>query len=260
MIKILETFSRNIQNIMPVFLISIIFYIVRKILLVYIYINNFSCKKLFDKTYRITYKSITNKKNILIVCGGGMIIDDCSDIILAKLLLPKLLDYNIITIKYTLYNKYSSAIDEIINALTKLNIDIFIANSFGAALLLDSLRYFDNNYKNKKMILISPMINFDLIPNQNKNRDVLNYYLLKNIINTFIDRPIKINFNNLPKSLIICSSDEIFYNDIVNSYNKLNNSSLHVLNNCTHSDIIIYGLFNKQSTKNTINKIINFIK
>jgi hypothetical protein len=157
-------------------------------------------------------------------------------------------------------NKYSLAVNEITDALSKLDIDLFIANSFGAALLLDSLNNFNDSYKNKKMILISPMINFNIKPNQNKNNDILNYYLLKKIINIFIDRTIQINFTNLPESLIICSTNEIFYNDIINFYNKLkkvNKTDLLILDNCIHSDIVVYGLFNKKSTIYTTNIIIS---
>ena len=114
-------------------------------------------------------------------------------------------------------------------------------------------------YKYKKLILISPCVNFNLLENGNKNKDIVNYNFAKYIFKKYIDKNLIVNSKILPKSLIITSSDELFVYDVIEFHKRLNNSELFILYNCTHSDIIHYGLINKKSVNQTLKVLLNFI-
>jgi hypothetical protein len=262
-LKVYEKILNLIQICYPVYLIYIISLIRRKLILNYLILNNFKYNKIFDSIYKISYNCY-GSKNIIIINGGGLIADDCADLVLSKLLLPNLNNYSIITIKYTLFNKFSKTVKEIIDSIKKIenlniSIDIFISDSIGSSLLLESLNYFGMKYKNTKLILISPCINFNLLENDNKNKDIINYDFCKYIFEKYIDKNFFVNKTILPKSLIITSSDELFYYDIIEFSKSLNNSELFVLYNCKHADIIHYGLINKKSVKETLKIILKFI-
>jgi hypothetical protein len=225
------------------------------------YFNNFHYKKLFNNIYLLYYKNISNK-NIVVLNGGGLITDDSADLKLGHLLL-KHIDYNIINIKYPLMPKnYNDALNEVIKSLyiliNNINIDVFISDSMGSSLLLHALDYMGPIFKNSKMIFISPLINFDLKPNSNMNKDFLDFNETKKILYKYKSNN-KIDYVNLPKSLIIAYSNEMFYFDIINFYKKLNNSKLLVEKDCTHADIIHYAFSNKKSVHKITDQIIKFI-
>lgn len=262
-IKVYEKLLNLIQLFYPIYIANKTSLIRRKLILEYLIINNFKYDRIVDSIYKISYNSNASK-NIIIVNGGGLIADDCSDLVLSKLLLPNLNDYSIITIKYTLLNKYSKTVEEVIDLIKiienlNISIDIFIGNSMGATLLLESLNYFGMKYKDKKLILISPCVNFNLLENGNKNKDIVNYNFAKYIFKKYIDKNLIVNSKILPKSLIITSSDELFVYDVIEFHKRLNNSELFILYNCTHSDIIHYGLINKKSVNQTLKVLLNFI-
>lgn len=262
-LKVYEKILNLIQLFYPIYLINKTSLIRRKIILDYLIINNFNYINIFDCIYKISY-NCNARKHIIIINGGGLIADDCGDLVLSKLLLPYLNNYSIITIKYKLLNKYSNTVDEVINAIKiienlNISIDMFISDSIGSSLLLESLNYFGMKYKNKKLILISPCVNFNLLENNNKNKDIINYNFCKYIFDKYIDKNFVVNQKILPKNLIIASSNELFEYDILEFYKTLNNSQLFILHNCTHADIIHYGLTNKNSVKQTLKIILNFI-
>jgi hypothetical protein len=263
--KIYDKLSYIIQKYFPLYLIYIIAYIRQKIILNYLVCTQINYNKLFDLTYAINYNNNITDKYIVIINGGGFISDDCAELILSKLLLPKLSDYNIITLKYSLLKNYSEICKEVINSLTKLtkmnlNLEVFVGDSLGGSLILECINHFGSLYKNKKKILISPCVNFNIQENINSNRDCIDFNLCKKLFDKYADKPININFN-LSNTLFIASNHEIFYFDIIDFYKKLNktNNKLLVLKNCKHVDIIHYGFTKKDSVIYTVNNIIDFI-
>jgi hypothetical protein len=80
------------------------------------------------------------------------------------------------------------------------------------------------------------------------------------IKNKYYDKNIIINYNLLPNILIICGSNEIFYDDIIDFHNKCKNSDLYCIKNGIHSEYILYGLFNLKKINKITDKIINFIE
>ena len=114
--------------------------------------------------------------------------------------------------------------------------------------------------KNTKMIFISPVVTFDLKINPNMDKDFLDFNSTKELLAKYNNNN-KIDYKNIPNSLIIVYSNEIFYFDIINFYKKLNNSKIIIEKDCEHVDIIHYGLTspNKKSVRNVTNHIINFI-
>jgi hypothetical protein len=255
-----------IQKYFPLYVIYIILLIKQKIYLNYLLSIQFNYIRLDDLIYLINYKNNQSDKYIVIINGGGFIADDCTDIILSKLLLPKLPKYNIITLKYSLCKNYSEIYQEVISSLTKLNemkynLEVFIGNSIGGSLLLDYMSHFGSLYKNKKKILISPCVNFDIKENKNIHEDCIDFNLCKTLFCKYADKQINIDYS-LSNTLVIVSDKEFFYYDIINFYNKLNNNNkLLVLKDCTHSDIIHYGFSNskKDSIIYTVNYIISSI-
>jgi hypothetical protein len=249
-----------LQIILPIYFIILICYIRKLILLI---VNKIPTIKLNNNVLVLSYnKKFT--KNILIINGGGLIIDDATDIIIANNILPYLKEYNIISIKYKLFNNYTDTLNEILNifaSLLNLNIEIFIGDSIGCTFLLDLFKIY-NQYINKKVIFISPIINYNISCNNNIKKDILNILFYNYIKNKYFNNVININYNTIPKIFIICSSNEIFYNDIIKFYNNIRNQKeLHVIKNGIHSEYICYGLTNLSKDNNIItNKIVKFVE
>jgi hypothetical protein len=121
-----------IQKYFPLYVIYIILLIKQKIYLNYLLSIQFNYIRLDDLIYLINYKNNQSDKYIVIINGGGFISDDCTEIVLSKLLLPKLPKYNVITLKYSLCKNYSEICQEVISSLTKLNerkynLEVFIS-------------------------------------------------------------------------------------------------------------------------------------
>ena len=281
---------RILQNILPLYFIIFLLYIKRAFVQIYINYKIFCfapyfrdpnytlcsiCKKI--KIIKLNKKIIIynyNKlnKSMLIINGGGLISIDLLDIVVIKNILPIMKNYNIIVIKYDLLNKYSETLKDIITTFEillryNINIDIFIGNSIGCTLLLDLFNVY-KQFKNKKLILISPIVNYDIKYNENVKKDIININFFNNIKNKYYDNIIDIDYDNLPNILIICSTNEIFYYDIINFYKKCKifrftskkKTEIYYIKNGIHSEYTTFGLFNNNKIKEITNRIIHFIK
>jgi acetyl esterase/lipase len=255
--------GKIIQKYTPLIILYILSWIRRELVKIYLKFFNFHYKKLFKNIYQISYQKIKSK-NIVVVNGGGLVVNDMADLKLSYLLLKKI-DYNIINIDYPLLpDTYEDALKSVIKSLylviNRIEIDVFISDSMGSSLLLHAFKYVGQYFNNKKMILISPLVNFDLKPNINIDKDFLDYSLTKKVLKKYNNKN-EIDYYNLPKSLVIAYTDEMFYFDIINFYKKLNNSKIIIGKNCKHADIIHYALSspNKKSVHNITNEIIKFI-
>ena len=257
-------FIQMLQIIFPIYIISFFFYIKKVIAKMYVKIKNknIKIKKITNKITIYNYKK-ENNKFIVIINGGGLIFDDITDLVIINNLLSKLNNYNIIVISYNLFNKISDTSKEVNNTFKVLlqynfNIEIFIGNSIGCTLLLELFKVY-KQFTDKKVILSSPIVNFNVTYNKKKNNDFINYNFYNYVKTKYFDYNISINYDNLPKSLIICGSNELFYYDIIDFHKKCKNSELYCIKNGVHSEYIIYGLLNLPEIKNISNKIINFI-
>lgn len=249
---------RVIQLMLPIYTYYIIFSIYKIFSTLYIKHKNIKILKLNEQI--IIYNYNKNNKSIVIINGGGLLFEDTTDHVIITNVLNKLPNNNIIVIKYNLFNKFSKTSKEVIdtfNLLLKynLNIEIFIGNSIGCSLLLELFKV-NKQFTDKKLILISPLVNFNLKYNKNINKDAISYDLYNYIKNLFYDREIEIDYNTLPKVFTICGSDEIFYYDIVDFNNKCKNSKLYVIDNGIHSEYIVYNFI---KVRKITNEIINFI-
>ena len=162
-----------------------------------------------------------------------------------------------------LLNKLSKTIEEVHNTFKILltynfNIEVFIGNSIGSILLLELFKTY-KQFTKKKVILISPIINYNIECNKNRKKDLINYDFYNYIKNKYYDKNIIIDYNSLPNTFIICSSNELFYYNIVNFHNKCKNSELYIMKNAIHSEYIIHGFSNSVKTNKITDKIINFI-
>ena len=259
-------FVQILQIILPVYLMYFILYIIKLVLLqIYIKNKNIKIKNLTDKITIYNYNK-NNTKSIVVINGGGLIFEDYTDIVIINNILPKLNNYNIIVIKYKLLNKLSKTIEEVHNTFKILltynfNIKVFIGNSIGATILLKLFKIY-KQFTKEKFILISPIVNYNVKYNKyNKyiKADLINYDFYNYINNKYYDKNIIIDYNSLPNTFIICSSNEIFYYDIVNFHNKCKNSKLYIIKNGCHSEYIMYGFSNSSEINNITDKIINFI-
>ena len=251
------------QKILPFYIICFILFL--RTILINIYIKykfNISVKNLTNKLIIYNYKK--NNKTIVIINGGGLFSDCCTDAIMVNNLLPKLINYNIVVIKYDLFTKYNKVIKDVIDNFKILltynfNIKVFIGNSIGATLILDLLNKF-KQFTKEKLILISPVVNYNIKYNKNFNKDYIDYNYYYFIKNKYFDNKIQIDYKSLPNTLIILGTDEIFYYDIINFYKKCKeNTEIYYIKNGGHSEYIIYGLCNMCKINNVTNKIINFI-
>jgi hypothetical protein len=207
---------------------------IRKIKLLYVkdkFINLYP-----NIDYYSNYYSNSNK-TILIINGGGFIMDDLFDILICDTLKKKYINYQILTIK-TLKNKsFSEIFEHLINTILQLkNINIvkIYSQSAGSALTLALTKYF----KLPEIILLSPLIcwNIDYLKNINNSKDFILGKTIINIINDF-------NFNiknyfrikNITKIKIICGSDEILLQDIKYFCKDNNIKDLIILPNKAHS-------------------------
>lgn len=255
-------YIRMLQYILPFYVIYFILYVKKLVATIYIQTKNIKIKKLTDKITIYNYDS--NNKSIVIVNGGGLIFDDVTDIIIINNILPKLNNYNIIVIKYDLFNKLSKTIEEVNNTFNLLltynfNIKVFIGNSIGSTILLDLFKI-HKQFTKEKLILISPVVNHNVEYNKNMNLDFINYDFYNFLKNEYYDTNINIDYDLLPNTFIICGGNEIFYYDIVDFHNKCKNSELYCIKNGVHSEYILYGLFNFYETNKITNKIISFIE
>lgn len=256
--NIINFYYRVIQLVLPIYTYYIIFTIYKIFSTLYIKYKNIKILKLNKKI--IIYNYNKNNKSIVVINGGGLIFEDTTDHIISTKILNKLPNYNIIVIKYNLFDKFSKTSKEVndtFNSLLKynFNIEVFIGNSIGCTLLVELFKI-NKQFTNKKLILISPLVKFDLKYNNNMNKDAINYDLYNYIKNMLYDREIIINYDTLPKVFTICGSNEIFYHDIIEFNNKCKNSKLYIIDNGIHSEYIIYGYF---KISKITNEIINFI-
>ena len=255
-------FIRMLQYILPFYVIYFILYIIKLLANIYIQSKNIKIEKLTDKI--TVYNYDPNNKSIVIINGGGLIFDDITDIIIINNILPKLNNYNIIVIKYDLFNKLSETIEEVNNTFNLLltynfNIKVFIGNSIGSTILLDLFKI-HKQFTKEKLILISPIVNHNVECNKNMNLDFINYDFYNFLKNRYYDTNINIDYDLLPNTFIICGGNEIFYYDIVDFHNKCKNSELYCIENGVHSEYILYGFFNFCETNKITNKIISFIE
>lgn len=256
-------FIQMLQVILPLYLLSFIIntinYISKKI---FFYYKNIKIKCINENLTIYNYNK--NNKTIIIINGGGLIFEDITDITIMNNILPKLNNYNIIVIKYSLLNKLSETIKEI-NETFKLlltynfNIKVFIGNSIGCTILFELFKIY-KQFINEKLILISPVVNIDIKYNNNFKKDLINYNFYNYIKKKLYDINVIIDYSILPNTFIICSNNEVFYDDIIDFHNKFKKSKLYCVKNGYHSEYIVYGFFNFYETNNITNKIINFIE
>jgi hypothetical protein len=257
----INLFIQVLQIILPLYIISFILNtsdnILRKV-----YTKNI---KKIDINENITiYNYNKNNDSIFIINGGGLVFNDVTDIIIIYNILPKLNNYNYIVINYNLFNKLSETIEEVkknfeILLTYNLKIKVFIGNSIGCLILFELFKKF-TQFKKEKLILISPVVNINVKCNKNMKKDILNYTLYNYVKNKYYDINIIINYDVLPNMFIICSSNEIFYYDIINFYNKSKNSKLYCIKDGIHSEYIVYGFMNNFKYQKITNEIINFIE
>ena len=210
------------------------------------------------------YNYDKNNDSIIIINGGGLIFNDVTDMIIINNILPKLNNYNYIVIKYELFNKLSETIEEVketfkILLTYNLKIKVFISNSIGCLILFELFKTF-TQFTEEKFILISPVVNINVKCNKNIKKDILNYTLYNYVKNKYYDKDIIIDYNVLPNMFIICSSNEIFYYDIIDFYNKNKKSKLYCIQNGVHSEYIIYGFLKYSKYQKITNEMINFIE
>jgi hypothetical protein len=257
-----KNFLKFLQKHSPLMLLFILSFIRRVIIKIYLRLHNFYYKKMYKNIYQIFYK-IEKSKNIVVINGGGLVVNDMADLKLSYLLLRKI-NYNIINIDYPLLpDAYEDSLKSVIKSLYLLinrnDIDVFISDSMGSSLLLHAFKYVGKYFNDKKIILISPLVNYDLKPNINIDKDCLDYSLTQRVLKKYNNQN-EIDYEILPRSLVIAYTDEMFYFDIIKFYKKLNNSKLIIEKNCTHADIINNAFkTNKKSVQNITNQIIKFI-
>jgi hypothetical protein len=254
-------FIQIIQIIFPLYFICFFLYIIKLLGYIYIKNKNIKIKNLTDKINIYNYNQ--NNNSIVIINGGGLIFEDCTDITIVNNILPKLNNYNIIVIKYNLFNKLSETIKEVNNTFKLLltynfNIKVFIGNSIGCTILLELFKIHKQFIK-EKLILLSPVVNRNVKYNKNTKKDFINYNIYNYIKNKYYDKDIIIDCNSLPNTFIICGENEIFYYDIINFHNKCKNSKLYCIKNGVHSEYIIYGFLNLSKINKITNEIISFI-
>jgi len=261
-------FIQTLQIILPFYIICFILYVRKLLVQIYIKNTNIQIKQLTNKI--IIYNYNKNNKTIVVINGGGLFFDDMTDIVIVNNILQQLNNYNVVVIKYTLFNKISDTLQEVNNTFNllltyNLDIKVFIGNSIGCTLLLN-LFNIHTQFTKEKLILISPIVNYNVKCNKNCKTDFINFIFYNYIKNKYYDKNVIINYNVLPNTFIICGSNEIFYDDIINFHNKCKNSNLYCIQNGIHSEYILYGiisfpfLFSSNKIKKITNKIINFIK
>jgi hypothetical protein len=139
--------------ILLLYIICLILYIIRILLYqTYIKNTNIKIKKLTNKITVYNYNK--NNKTIVIINGGGLLFYDITDIVIINNILKKINNYNIVVIKYDLFNKISHTIYEVTNTFRLLltynfNIKVFIGNSIGCTILLELFNIYKQFTKKK---------------------------------------------------------------------------------------------------------------
>ena len=91
----------------PHYYIYLILLLWRIIFTIYLFFKNIKINEIYKNIFLITTSNKIKNKNILIIHGGGLLVNGNEDLLLANLLLPHLKEYNIISLHYPLKKKYS---------------------------------------------------------------------------------------------------------------------------------------------------------
>lgn len=233
-------------------------------------------KKYLKKTYNLNSefilnenieyftKNIKHKDVVVIIKGGGFLIDSCCDVLIANNILDNFNNLSVISINYPLNTCYEIIKKSVYNSFriiveSGFNVKTLIGESVGGYLCLELLKKFTI----KSVYLISPVIKFDIQPNYgtyitNINNDIIDYYAFTYVLDKYKNNKTIVHKQKI--NIVICvGTNEILFDDI-NNYAINNNYKLIVYQNHFHCYYIFNELFLLNTNNIFYNNINNFIK
>jgi hypothetical protein len=256
---IFEFILKQFFNFINVKYLSYLALILRKIL-----INTLINYKLinFSKTIDLIYhkKELKTINAIIIINGGGFIIDDNTDLIVGIKLLNLMESKPIIlSLKYKTFDDLEKINNDIIKDYNFINNNynlLGIISSSASALLI--LNLMSKIKINCKIIFLSPWLNLKNNIDSNKDYVSINgINKINNLINIKTHKLDKIIY--YPKIYIISGQDEILLNESKILFNKFNNSELIIVYGQSHAFLTAYGLFNTKLQNKILQIIINLL-